>query len=170
MHWSDRLVELESCEEAVRWCVGLDSFAEAWRICERGDWMLWLLGLLSGPPNSESRRKLVGVCGQCAELALHLFEEKYPSDDRFRKAVQACKDHAAGKIDAQECCTDLCEDDFRDTPLVRMAVRAVVNATYVSDACTATPLHAARSIAFVTQLVKAADIVRMVYPTEPNLS
>ena len=38
----------------------------------------------------------------CAEAVLHLFEKKYPKDDRPRKSIQAARDFANGKISAKE--------------------------------------------------------------------
>lgn len=37
-----------------------------------------------------------------AESVLHLFEDKYPDDDRPRKAIQAKRDYIAGKISKDE--------------------------------------------------------------------
>ena len=36
----------------------------------------------------------------CAESVLHIYEDKYPGDDRPRKAIQAARDYANGLIDA----------------------------------------------------------------------
>jgi len=36
----------------------------------------------------------------CAESVLHIYEDKYPGDDRHRKAIQAARDYANGLIDA----------------------------------------------------------------------
>ena len=38
----------------------------------------------------------------CAELVLHIFENRYPNDDRPRKAIQAARDYANGVIDKYE--------------------------------------------------------------------
>ena len=40
----------------------------------------------------------------CAEHILYLFEEKYPEDNRPRKAILACRDYANGKIDEKKLC------------------------------------------------------------------
>lgn len=34
----------------------------------------------------------------CAESVLHIYEDKYPNDDRPRKAIQAAKDYLKGNI------------------------------------------------------------------------
>ena len=41
-NFRDQLVALDACPEAVRW-VGNRTLEQAWRECERSDWMLWLL-------------------------------------------------------------------------------------------------------------------------------
>ena len=38
----------------------------------------------------------------CAEKVLPIFESEYPEDDRPRKAIQAARDYANGKISAEE--------------------------------------------------------------------
>jgi hypothetical protein len=38
----------------------------------------------------------------CAELVLHIFENRYPNDDCPRKAIQAARDYANGVIDKYE--------------------------------------------------------------------
>ncbi len=38
----------------------------------------------------------------CAESVLHIYEKKYPNDDRPRKAVQAARDYANGVIGKDE--------------------------------------------------------------------
>jgi hypothetical protein len=38
----------------------------------------------------------------CAESVLHIYEKKYPNDDRPRKAIQAARDYANGVIGKDE--------------------------------------------------------------------
>jgi hypothetical protein len=59
----------KACEDALKWLEDQQSWEQAWQDCERGDWMLWLLGYLSGEPGSRSRRKLVAASARCARLA-----------------------------------------------------------------------------------------------------
>ena len=42
------------------------------------------------------------IAADFAESVLHLFEEKYPNDDRPRKAIQAARDYANGLIGSDE--------------------------------------------------------------------
>ena len=45
-------------------------------------------------------RELRLFAADCAGRVLHIFETDYPKDDRPRKAIQAARDFANGKIDA----------------------------------------------------------------------
>ena len=54
----------------------------------------WTLGTL---PNNEVFRLM--AC-DFAESTLHIFENKYPGDERPRKAIQAARDYALGNIDS----------------------------------------------------------------------
>jgi len=66
----DRLLrKLGACDEARTWAATQPDLEAAWTNCERGDWMLWLAGNLSGSPDSESRRRLVAAAVDCAALA-----------------------------------------------------------------------------------------------------
>lgn len=50
-------------------------------------------------------RKLRLFAADCAEHVLHIYEAKYPDDDRPRKAIQAARDYARGRIDAKALST-----------------------------------------------------------------
>ena len=41
--WKAKLKALGPCPEAYRWAIQHKTLREAWRMCERGDWMDWLL-------------------------------------------------------------------------------------------------------------------------------
>ena len=69
---SKKLKELGACKNAVEWADKFTTAQEAWDACERGDWMLWLLGKLSGSPRSKSRKKLVLASVKCARLGVLL--------------------------------------------------------------------------------------------------
>ena len=70
------------CSAAVIFAKSQTSRQSAWDACERGDWMLFLLGKLSGRRGGKKHKKLVlAVCG-CAELAI-----KY--SDKNRKVCLA---------------------------------------------------------------------------------
>src|SRR3990167_7745262 len=76
-HWSDALEQYNPCADALAWARTQPSAAVAWRDCTRGDWMLWLAGQLSGPPERASRKALVLAPCARARLALpHVQDRK----------------------------------------------------------------------------------------------
>ena len=68
--WVSQLNRLGACREALEWGNQHDTLGDAWAKCERGDHMLWLLGRLSGAPNSASRKQVVLTTCQCGRLSL----------------------------------------------------------------------------------------------------
>jgi hypothetical protein len=54
----------------------------------------WCVDIL---PGEYERDKLL-LCADLAERTLHIFERKYPGDDKPRKAIQATRDYANGLI------------------------------------------------------------------------
>jgi hypothetical protein len=87
-----------ACREAVEWSKKYRTDLSAWKACRRGDHMLWYCGKTSGPPDSDSRRKLVLVAAQCAELAL-----PFARDEETRaiceSTIQTCYAYAAGEAE-----------------------------------------------------------------------
>ena len=119
---------------------GLDSLEEAWQKCERGDWMLWLAGKLSGSPDSDSRKKVVLASCQCARLAL-----KYVKAGELRpqKAIETAEAWARGDPDIT----------LKD---VRAAEAAAWAAAWAASAAASAALK------------QCADIVREYYPNPPT--
>lgn len=95
------LKELGACPEAVRW-VGNRTLKRAWAECEQGDWMLWLCGKMEGKKGWSTRQEIVLAACDCAELALPIFEKKYPEDKRPRKAIETARLWAQGKATIEE--------------------------------------------------------------------
>ena len=93
-NWIHNLRSLEACREAVEWAKQHKSPQAAWDACERGDWMLWALGSLAGPSESDSRRKLVLTACKCARLSL---KHVKAGDDRPRKAIETAEAWARKK-------------------------------------------------------------------------
>ncbi len=75
----DYLISIHACSEAVEW-LGDRTGAEAWALCERADWMLWLVARIA------SRQTLVRAACACARTVLHLIQ---PGDDQPRLAIEA---------------------------------------------------------------------------------
>ncbi len=41
--WKAKLKAIGPCPEAYRWACRFRTFREAWRMCEDGEWMAWLI-------------------------------------------------------------------------------------------------------------------------------
>jgi hypothetical protein len=89
-----RLEALDACEEAVEWAQDQKDFEAIIKNCDRGEWLFWLGGKVL------SSRELAIPKAEVAETVLHLFERKFPDDDRPRKAIEAAKQYGRGEIDA----------------------------------------------------------------------
>src|SRR6185312_14287196 len=71
-----RILHLYPCGEAKRWLRDYDDPAKAWAECQRGDWMLWLIGKqITSPPWSDDRKPLTACALDCALTVRHLWPE-----------------------------------------------------------------------------------------------
>jgi hypothetical protein len=91
-HWSHELRAMGACEEALKWARKQPSFAAAWRKCEKGDWMLWLVSRLCRQGNAlhiACVRSAVAI----ADTVLHLVTSRktYP-DVALWLALFWCED------------------------------------------------------------------------------
>jgi hypothetical protein len=68
-HWSEMLVSLHACNEAVTWARTQPSLAVAWESYHRADWMLWLAGKVSGPVGDPRRIPLALASADAANAA-----------------------------------------------------------------------------------------------------
>ena len=91
---SQRIAHLSPCGDALDWLDSQSSAAAAWRTCDRGDWMLWLLGRLASKPGSRSRKRLVLAACECARTAL-----QYVPDGEARplRAISTAEAWARGE-------------------------------------------------------------------------
>ncbi len=88
IEWAESLKELNACREAVEWAKDYPTLQKAWTACERGDWMLWFVGKLSGDKESDSRKKLVLCACACARLALKHIPK---GEKRPRKTIETAE-------------------------------------------------------------------------------
>ena len=160
-----RIRLLRACPEALRWCAQHASLAAAWAACERGDWMLWLLGKLAGPPKSDSRKALVLAACECARLALPCVSA---DEERPLKAIETAESWARGEASM---------DDLRAAAYDAAAAAAADAADAAADAAAyaayaaADAADAADAAAYARArtLTQCADIVRKHYPAPPEL-
>ena len=136
-----QLESLRPCQESLDWIGSRRSAARAWAECERGDWMLWLLGRLAGPLESESRRRLVLCACECARLSLHYVPA---GEDRPRVAIETAERWA-------RCEAGVTLDDVRAAAYAAAyaadAADAAVAVAYAADAAYAAYAYAAYAYA-----------------------
>ena len=173
-HWSDALVKLFACWSAVDFARTQPDLVTAWKLCDRGDWMLWLAGRCAGPAGDDRRRPLtLAACG-CARLALARFEERNSAESRPRKAIETAESWARNsgatlaevQTAAYAAYADA-DDAYADAAAYAAYAAAAAYAAYAAAAAAA---YAARLSARADALKRCADIVRAFYPNPPELS
>lgn len=150
------LIEHNACSPAVAW-VGRQSLEAAWRLCDRGDWMIWL-AMVAGV----DRRIVVGAVCECVRPALvHVSN----GEDRPRVAIETTEAWCRGEATIE---------DVRRASYAGHAVRAAYTAVYAaraatshtSDAAAAYASEAAYAAAYAESLAQSAAIVRSRIPLE----
>jgi hypothetical protein len=173
----NRIKELHACEEAIKDAHEHETSQELWDKCERGDWMLWLIGKLSDEPESVSRRKLVATTCKCARLSL-----QYVAKDELRplKAIETTEawankkegvtlDDVRNAADAAFAAAYAADaaayaaDAAAYAAYAAFAAYVAVDAVYAAYAATSAA-YAATDAAKKETLKKCADIVRQDYP------
>ncbi len=176
---SKRIAHLHPCGKAVEWFDAQPSVVAAWRSCQRGDWMLWLLGRLSGEPGSKGRKRLVLAACECARLAL---PHVPAGEERPRKAIETAEAWARGE--------DTTLADVRAAAAASYAAAAASAAASAAAAYAADAASAAAYAAYAADAASAAadaadadaadaarekalatcvDIVRKHYPNPPRI-
>jgi len=168
-HWSDgQLKPLYPCSAALEWAKEQPSFAAAWRNCERGDWMLWLLA-----QREVKRERLVIAACKCARLVL-----KHATDPRVETCIVTTEKWARGKATIQEVRDAASAANAAAAHAVGAAAcaAAAANAAVAANASAAAAnavgavAHAAaEEAAWVETMKKCANIVREEFPNPPRL-
>jgi len=162
--YHDDLKRLGACDSAQDWAKNYDTLTEAWAVCERGDWMLWVLGKTdTSAPWSDERKSLVACTCECARLA---WDWMPPAS---RSALQIMEAWTRGEVT---------KDAAYAARAARAAYAAYAAATASADAAAraadtayadAAARGAARAAAYAAALKKSADIVRKHYPMPPEI-
>ena len=138
----------------MEWAFEQKSLAEAWKNCEKGNWMLWLAGKFSGPSGDQRRRKLVLAACECAQLSLAYVK---PGEKRPAEALKIATAWAMGEI--------VTLDELR---VAAYAAYAATSAADAANAATYAAAYAANAACNKTSK-QCADIVRKYYPKAPKL-
>jgi hypothetical protein len=164
--WTKVLTAHGACAAAINWAAAQPSFAHAWNVCERGDWLLWWMGRTrGGDSESPERRKLVLAACQCARLVL-----PYVKAGELRPLLRAIE--TTERWAGQEAGVTL--NDVRNA--ADAASAAASAASYAAAASAAASAASAASYAAYAAyaasyannreatLKQCADIVRATYP------
>jgi len=186
----EKLENMGACREAVEWAREFRSMMEAWRACERGDWMLWYIGRLSGKPESVSRRRLVLCSCKCARLGLPYVPqgEKRPlvaiqtaerwahgeggvslEDVRAAADAAAYAASAASAADAAYAAASAADAAAYAASAASAAAYAAYAAASAAYAAANAAAYAAYAAARLRVLSECADLVREAYPTPPRM-
>ena len=96
--FEDLLHELGACSSAVEWAHG-KTLHVVWNTCNRGNWLLWLVGKMADENGWPTRKQLVLAACACAEQALKYVPK---GEDRPKKAIQTARAWARGKATIKE--------------------------------------------------------------------
>ena len=117
-----QLRSMRACAAAVNW-VGTRDLRKAWDECQRGDWMLWLLGRMS-----IDRKLLVQACCDCAETTWE-HTENAEVLQAFMLAIHITREWCEGRTDIEDV----------------HEARAIVYAALAASAASAASAAAARA-------------------------
>jgi hypothetical protein len=143
-HWSNKLVALRACSEAIEYAKTQPDFPTAWDNCKRGDWLLWLAAKL---PAQVTRQQLIFAACQCARLAL-----PYTKDARVLTCIEVTEAWTRNEATIEQVNTAR-----RNAAAADAAYAAYAAADAAADAAAA---YAAAYAARNKTLLKCADIVR----------
>ncbi len=158
------LEKLNACDDAVKWASKQKNRQQAWDDCERGDWMLWYAGKLSGEPESNKRRKLVLCACECARLALKYVPK---GEKRPLKAIETAESWAREEGGGIE---DVKYAARAAYAAAGAAADAAAYAAYAAAYAAYVAAYAADAAAYARNktLLKCVDIVRKHYPKYPK--
>lgn len=178
--WANRITNMGACSDAVEWLERekFQTSQMAWDKCDRGDWMLWLLGKLSGKPQSDSRKKLVLATCACARLALPYVVK---GEERPLRAIDTAekwarredgvtmKDVQNAAAAAEHAAYDVAYDAADDAAAYFASYAAYYAAYthYTTEAASYAAEAASYAAARAAILRECANKVREIYPEAP---
>jgi len=159
---NDAIAHMRPCEEAVEWLETQSTRKEAWQNCERGDWMLWLLGHLAGEPWSDERKPHVLAACACARQSL----PNVPQGElRPLRAIETAESWARGEgATPEEVSAAWSAAESAAWSAAGLAAESVAESAAETVAETV-----ARSAARSESLKQSADIIRQYFPRPPKL-
>ena len=168
------LIKMNACNAAVRYAENFDTLQDAWDVCERGDWMLWLIGKKSGLPESKSRKKLVLTSCKCVRLAWKWMPKE--GKEAIRITEKWAKGNAGTTLKDVRTAADAAYAAADAAADATYAPAYAADATYAAADAADAPADAAYAAADAAYaaarkdiLKKCAIIVRKEYPKAPKI-
>ena len=152
------LEDINACEDAQAWADSQESYEKAWEICERGDWMLWIVR-----NQNVDLKKRIKAKTECAKLVKYLMK-----DERSLKALYVAEDFY--NCDASREVLEAAYVDAADAVADAVAAVDAVDAIYaaaaaadaVSDDVVAAAADAFAAVAAADAAADAATAVAVV--------
>ena len=100
-----QLQRMNACSSAIDFVKNFPTLQAAWNLCERPDWMFWLLArTVTGKNGSETHRALVRVSARCAMLAPPIEDKRFKELEVARQwACDAALQFGNGEDNRDEC-------------------------------------------------------------------
>lgn len=153
--------KLNPCHDGIEWLREQKSPAKAWQICERGDWMLWLIGKQVVGKESKLRKRIVLCACDCARLAL-----KHVPEDEHRPliAIETAEAWANGGMTTAKQASAAAADAAYAAACAAAAYAAAAYAAATYAAAAAAAADAAAAATRGKTLAACAAIVRRHFP------
>ena len=173
-HWSDNLPS-NACGSAIIWARTQPTLDDAWRNCQRGDWMLWLLAR-----HGADRRLLVRAAALCAEPAAALADEY--TEAVCLSVIQTCVAWSEGGATDEELDVATAARAAAWVAVwASSSASSAASSSAASAASSAASSAAAEAAAWAAaeararaarseSLAHSADIVRGLFPRAPRLA
>jgi len=174
-----RLEATGACHEAVEWARKQPSRQAAWDKCDRGDWLLWILGYTCKPNSAQHKRLVLAAC-KCARLSLRHVPK---GENRPLAAIRTAERWSAGMATIEEV-RDAVADAYNaaadaynaasSAAAARPANAAALAAAFAADATVNATANVTLAAAFaadtrVKTLRRCAIIVRKHFPKPPTI-
>jgi hypothetical protein len=166
MTFADELRNMNACAEAIVW-VGHRTLEQAWRECQRSDWMLWYADHVLPPDDPRFRQ----IAADCAERVWGLVppEAQLACAWAIGATRRGDPEEMAAALAAADGAAKAAWDAALDTEAPAMAVEVAVEA--VTDAAAldaALEARAAAGLNLDSERAAQCDIIRKWIPEAPN--
>jgi hypothetical protein len=165
----DKIAQIGACETAIDWLKAQNhpTLQAAWDVCDRGDWMLWVVGKVDhSEPWSKERKPLVLCACDCARTSL-----PYTKDPHVRVCIETIEAWCRGEATKDQ--VELAAAGASDASDASDAAWAASDAAWAAWAVRAVWAARAAWAAWAAADTLAdkqhADIMRKHYPIAPEI-